>query len=262
MAARNHIELVEKTLRVLETLAGSEGGCSVTALAAQLGLVKSSTFRILYSLKEQGYVERVSGNGPYRLTRKVLALARSTTFRPTLLGVARPYLARIRDQLRESVWLAEWRRERVVIIDETPAKNRLQLSLDIGDRCPLHASALGKAIAAYLPHAELAAALGDGKLSRYTAHTQTSRVALSAELAKVRRLGYAINEEETIEGAILAGAPIFDAGGAVFASLSVSCPTARCTSEKRHDMALAVMEGGRAISSDLAGLGFCANNER
>ncbi|MGE5644244.1 MAG: helix-turn-helix domain-containing protein [Acidobacteriota bacterium] len=81
MSNRDRIDLVEKTLRVLEALAASKEGCTVTALAEQLGLVKSSTFRILYSLKEHGYVEQESARRSYRLSRKVGALARRRSTR-------------------------------------------------------------------------------------------------------------------------------------------------------------------------------------
>jgi DNA-binding IclR family transcriptional regulator len=260
MAARNHIEVVEKTLKMMEALAESEQPCSLTSLAQRLGLVKSSAFRILYTLKSLGYVEQTSEGGPYRLTLKVVALSRHAAGRPTLLSVARPYLSGIRDELHEAVWLAEWRQGGVIIVDEAPVSRPLQLSLDIGDRCPLHASAAGKAIAAQMPRAQLEAALGTGPLPRFTRRTIISRSKLALELAKVRHQGFATNQEETIEGAILVGAPIFDSQGTVFAALSVSCPSARCTPDKRRQMVRASIKGARSISADLAILRFHRRN--
>jgi IclR family acetate operon transcriptional repressor len=256
MPARNHIELVEKTLRVLEVL--SEGALHLKGLAARVGLVKSSAFRILYTLKELGYVEQPHRNGAYRLTMKALALARSPALRPTLVNVVRPHLERLREELHESVWLAELRGRTVLLVDAAETAHQLRLSLDLGDSCPLHAAALGKAIAAWMPPAELRAALGRGKLPAYTAKTIVSRARLAAELARVRRLGYALNEEETIEGALLAGAPIFDAQRAAFAAISVAAPTARCSARKREHMIRAVRETAAAISRELAALGFRA----
>jgi len=258
MAARNYVELVEKTLRVLETL--SEGALHLKGIAARLGLVKSSVFRILYTLKELGYVEQAHPNGAYRLTVKALGLARSPALRPTLLNAVRPHLARLRDELQESVWLAELRGHTVLLVDVVEAAHRLRLSLDLGDACPLHASALGKAVAAWMPPEQLQAALGEGKLPAYTRKTLTRRSDLTAELARVRRQGYAVNAEETIEGAIVLGAPLFDARGRAFAAISVAAPTARCTSRKRERMIQAVKRTTAALSSELAGLGYRAGD--
>ena len=258
MAARNHIELVEKTLNVLEALADGEAGSTLATLASRTGLVKSSTFRILYTLKELGYVDQNGPNGPYRLTLKALALARRAAIRPTLINVARPHLVRLRDRLQESVWLAEWRRREVVLADVAEAAHKLRLSLDLGDACPLHASALGKAVAAHLSPEQLKGVLGDAPLPRYTARTLTSRFRLGQELERVRRQGFAMNEEETIEGALLAGAPVFDAQRRVCAAVSVSCPTARCPQGKRQAMVRGVIAAAAAISADLAALGFAA----
>ena len=256
MPARNYVELVEKNIRVLEAL--SEGALHLKGIAARVGLVKSSVFRILYTLKELGYVEQASPNGAYRLTVKTLGLARSPALRPTLLSVVRPHLTRLRDELGESVWLAELRGRTVLLVDAAETTHKLRLSLDLGDACPLHAAALGKAVAAWMPRSQLQAALGRGKLPAYTAKTIVSRARLAGELAGVREQGYAVNDEETIEGAIVVGAPIFDAGGRGFAAISVAVPTARCTARKREHMIRAIKKTATAISAELAGLGFRA----
>jgi IclR family acetate operon transcriptional repressor len=168
---------------------------------------------------------------------------------------------RLRDELWESAWLAEWRQQtKAVLVDVVEAPQRLQLSLDVGADCPLHATAAGKAIAAHLPPKLLKAALGPGKLPRFTPHTITRREQLQAELEKVRRLGYAMNEEETIEGAILVGAPVFDSTGRVWGAISVSVPTARWSNDKFHEMTAAVKRAAAAFTADLTRLGFQALN--
>jgi DNA-binding IclR family transcriptional regulator len=90
---RNYIDLVEKTLRVLHAL--GDGAVTLKDLAARTGLLKSSAFRILDTLKEPGYVERPACNGIYRVTCKVLELSRGASGRPSLLTLARPHLKRL-----------------------------------------------------------------------------------------------------------------------------------------------------------------------
>lgn len=254
MPARNHVEVVARTFRVLEALAG--GPAELREIAARSGLGKSTAFRILYTLKELGYVEQPGPTAPYHLSWKMTALARRAGADRVLAEVARPYLVRLRDQLEESAWLAELRRGAVVITDGVHAAHKLRLSLDLGDACPLHASALGKAVAAWLPESIRRQMLGEGPLPRFTRRTNTSRARLAEELERVRRAGYSVNDEETVEGAFLAGAPVFDAAGRVCAAISVSAPKARLSAAKRKAMTSGVREAAAQLSRDLATLGF------
>lgn len=173
-----------------------------------------------------------------------------------MAGVAKPYLVRLRDELWESAWLGEWRAYAVVLIDVAEAQRPLQLSFDVGSNCPLHATAIGKAIAAHLPPKILVDALGAGKLPRFTTRTITSRAQLRAELDKVRRQGFAMNNEETVEGSVLVGAPVFDAAGKVAAGISVSIPTPRWSPKKQEKIIRAVVQEASAISADLRAPGL------
>lgn len=254
MPARNHVELVARTFRVLEALA--RGPAELREIAARTGLGKSTAFRILYTLKELGYVEQTGPTAPYNLSWKMTALARRAGADRVLAEAARPHLVRLRDELEESAWLAELRRGAVVITDGVHAAHKLRLSLDLGDACPLHASALGKAVAAWLPESVRGQMLGEGPLPRYTRRTITSRARLAEELERVRHSGYSVNDEETVEGAFLAGAPVFDAEGRVCAAISVSAPKTRLAPGKRRAMIAAVRRTAVQLSRELAELGF------
>jgi IclR family acetate operon transcriptional repressor len=242
---------------IFQALGESERGVHLKGIASRVGLVKSSVYRILYTLKELGYVEQPSSNGTYRLTLKLLALSRKTALSPSLVNAVRPHLTKLRDELQESVWLAEQRAGAVILVDVVEARQPLRLSYGVGDRCPLHATALGKAIAAYMSAHELNLALGRVRLRRFTRHTITTRQQLVAELSRVRQQGFAVNEEETVEGAVIVGAPVLDSAGHAFAAISVSTLTVRCSAPKREKMIRAVQNAAAAITADLAGLGLC-----
>lgn len=260
MPARNYIELVEKTLRVLERLSESEDGITLGELAARVGLVKSSLFRILFTLNKLGYVEKVGTAGIYASTHRLLALARKPVRLLSLISIARPRLHEMCGKLRESAWLAEWRNGTVIMIDVAESSSHaLQLALNVGDRCPLHASALGKVIAAHLSRRELEFALGKKRLARYTERSISSRKALLAQLAAIRRDGYGVNDEETIRGALAIGAPVFDCTGRAFAAVSVTAPTARCFPAKRREMIAETIRIASVISEDLAKADFAAS---
>lgn len=256
MSAKNHIELVVKTLAVLESLATSERGKALKEIAADVGLVKSSVFRILFTLKETGYVEQTDASGVYRLTLKTGGLARRNTDRLRLTDIARPHLTRLRDDLDESVALAELRVQSIVLIDVLETSHPLRLSFHIGDDCPIHATALGKAVAAFLSPAERSALLKDSKLPQYTERTKTKLRQLESELAAVHANGYSVNDEETVAGALLVGAPLFDSTRSVCGAISVNTPTVRCTPKRKHLLISSVIETGERITQDLIDVGF------
>jgi DNA-binding IclR family transcriptional regulator len=260
MAARNYIELVEKTLRVLESLDDCGAGISLGALAARVGLVKSSVFRILFTLNKLGYVEKVGPAGVYASTRRLRALGRRPVRRPGLISIARPRLQEMCAKLRESAWLAEWRNGTVILIDGAESSSHaLLLALKVGDRCPLHASALGKVIAAHLSRAELGIALGKDRLARYTERSISNRKTLLAQLIAIRRDGYGINNEETIRGALAIGAPVFDSTGRAFAAVSATAATARCFPATKREMIAETIRVASVISEDLAHAEFVAD---
>jgi IclR family acetate operon transcriptional repressor len=256
MAANNHIELVLKTLAVLESLSASEHGKALRDIAAEVGLVKSSVFRILFTLKEAGYVEQPETNGLYRLTLRTAGLARRNAARLGLTELARPHLTRLRDSLDESVALAERRLRSVVLVDVLETSHPLRLSFHIGDDCPIHATALGKAVAAYITSDELSALLASNSLAPYTPRTKTKLLHLKTELAQARHSGFTINNEETVSGALIIGAPLFDTTGAVCGAISINTPTARCPDRRKQLIIDAVVKTGKAISSDLSDAGY------
>jgi IclR family acetate operon transcriptional repressor len=256
MAAKNHIDLVVKTLAVLEALALSEFGKPLKEIAKEVGLVKSSAFRILFTLKEAGYVEQPETNGVYRLTLKTTGLSRRNAKQLGLAAIAKPHLTMLREKLDESVALAERLAESVILIDVLETSHPLRLTFHIGDDCPIHATALGKAVAAFLSSREQVPFLARLKLARYTEHTYTKMRDLKLDLERAHRAGYSLNAEETVTGAVIVGAPIFDSQSSVCGAVSVNIPTARCSAARKKLLIASVIEAGRLISADLAAIGF------
>jgi IclR family acetate operon transcriptional repressor len=256
MPAKNHIDLVVKTLAVMESLAASEHGKALKDISADVSLVKSSVFRILYTLKEAGYVEQTDASGIYRLTLKTGGLVRRNIDRLRMTDVARPHLSDLRERLDESVALAERRVKSVVLVDVLETSHPLRLSFQIGDDCPVHATALGKSVAAFLPAKELSTLLGDSKLPQYTEHTKTKLMQLKAELVEVHKRGFSLNDEETVAGALLVGAPLFDSTRSVCGAISVNTPIARCSTKRRQTLIQEVLAAGKRITEDLQAVGY------
>jgi DNA-binding IclR family transcriptional regulator len=224
------IELVDKLVRVLETLRDAPAGLALQEIARRTGYVKSSIHRTLSSLKRHGYVEQASPGGSYRLGVQCLLLARGVKEGIELLRYARPFLQEIVDVFNESAYLAILRGGRGIFVEVAEARRRdLRLVGPLGASVFYHATAAGKALAAFLPPEARGSLLRSLDLRGLTPRTLTRRAEVEREWTLVARRGFAMNREESIVGAVFLAAPVFDAERAVCASISVGVPKARYT---------------------------------
>lgn len=224
------IELIGKTVAVLEVLRDSPDGCTLQQLAAKTDQVKSSIHRILRSLMHHGYVDQDVRGGVYRLGFQFLVLARSVRLTSNLVELARPYSRELMEAFDESTYIAILRHGRGVFVDVQETRRDLRLVGPLGAEVHFHATAAGKAIAAFFPKERLDSLLTDIRHSAITRQTLLNRSQIEREWAAVRRLGYAVNDEETIQGAIFIAAPLFDSTGSVCGSISIGLPKPRYSS--------------------------------
>jgi IclR family transcriptional regulator, KDG regulon repressor len=252
-----NIELVDKVVRLLETLRDAPEGLTLQTIATRTGYVKSSIHRTLGSLKYHGYVEQPTTGGPYRLGIKCLLLASGLKDSVELLPLARPHLQDIVDALDESAYLAILRGGRGVFVDVCETRRReLRLVGPLGAGVHFHATAAGKAIAAYLPQPAREGLLRRLELTSLTPRTRTRRAEVAQEWREVARRGVAINHEETIVGAIFIAGALFDADHAVCGSLSVGIPKARYTPALGRTISARVKDACARLSASLAQVGY------
>ena len=251
-----YIELIGKVLTVVEALRDGDEALSLQDLTGRTGLVKSSIYRILHSLKRHGYVEQQGPGGPYRLGLRFLTLARGFASGMQLIRVARPYLRELRDRFDETTYLAVPQGDRCVFADVQETHRDLRLIGPLGAEVHCHATAAGKAMAAFLPPAARAGLLEDLPLVRLTKKTLTRRAQVEHEWAQVRRRGFALNDEETIVGAVFLAAPIFDANRSVSGSITVGIPKARFSNGLRKIVAGHLVDACRRLSEMLQSLGY------
>ncbi len=226
--ARDHtIALVEKVVRVIEALKESPAGLPLHQIAVRTGYVKSSVHRILLSLKKLGYVEQDGAGENYRLGFPFLVLARSLAAKTELVQTAAPYLHEIVEQFQETSYLAILRGGRAFFVDVQEALRDLRVSAPLFAEIHFHATAAGKALAAFLPEESRDALLRHPHFAALTSHTRTSPSEVAQDWEHVRQEEYAINDEETVPGAVFLAAPVFDSRGRVCASISIGMPKVR-----------------------------------
>ncbi|NPV67682.1 MAG: IclR family transcriptional regulator [Anaerolineae bacterium] len=238
---------VAKAFAILELLASDPGETfSLSQVAASLQVSKSTAHRYLTTLEDLDVVTR-DENDNFGLGHKLIELAGALLSDYDLRKESLPFLTSLSAQTQETAHLAVPSANDVVYIAKVDSPHSLRLASRIGARSPMHCTALGKAVLAYLPPDQLAKSIQQG-LPKRTRHTLTSPEALCAELERVRQQGYAIDDQENEIGVRCIGAPIFDYTGQVIGAISVSGPVSRITVEKSLEFALLVRQAAQAIS--------------
>ncbi len=253
------VGVVAKVLRVLEALDGSPGGLQLKKIAAETGINKSTAYRFLAHLESEGYLLRDDA-GVYIIGPKLVRLGSGITYQTTLRGISRPVLQNLWETTRETVNLAVLDGQDALYIDVMESPHTFRLVSQIGMRRPVYCTALGKALAAYLPTEEKEHVLSSLSFERFTPHTLTRLAQLRKELATVRRRGYALDNGETVLGSRCVGAPILDENSKVAAAISVAGPITRMSRAKIPVFAAAVKEAARTISARLGFPGLKDNS--
>jgi DNA-binding IclR family transcriptional regulator len=218
------VQSVERAVTILELLARlGEGG--VTELAAEIGVHKSTAFRLVSTLEQRGLVEQTEERGKYRLGVGILRLAGATTARLDVVQEARPICRRLSVTTGETVNIAVLSDRAALYLDQFAGSSALQPHNWVGQHIPLHATSNGKVLLSGLPDAEVDRIVPS--LPAYTDRTVTSRRALKQELSTVRAQGFALAVDELETGLAAMAAPVRNAHGDVIASLSLSGPTFR-----------------------------------
>lgn len=251
ITASTSVEVIEKAMRVMEALADAPEGLSLQLLTERAGLAKSTVHRLLGTWIDLGYATRTPGGG-YAVGLAVLELSRKIVRRSRIAEVGREAIRRLQRNTGESVYLGVYRAGKVVLLDGLEGTHALRVVCDLGEQCYLHASAQGRAVAAYLEEKALAARLREQGLRAVTPKTVTDRRMVLRRIAEDRERGYSINWEETVEGAVCLGAPFF-AGldGPVAGSVGISIPLPRATEPHIAACLGELLESARHISAGL-----------
>jgi DNA-binding IclR family transcriptional regulator len=248
VATSSSVQSVDRAINILEALARS-GDAGVTEVAAELGVHKSTAFRLVSTLEAHGLVEQTSERGKYRLGVGLLRLAGATTARLDIVQEARPICKTLAARTGETVNIAVLSDRSALYLDQVAGPSSLQSHNWVGQHIPLHATSNGKVLLSGLDRARLDEVL-DG-MPAYTESTITKKSSLRRELDEVREHGYAAARDELEIGLTAVAAPIRNAHGDVIASLSVSGPSFRLD-DAALDAALApLIESADEISHRL-----------
>ena len=225
--SKSSIQVIDRMMTLLDLLADHTQPASLKLLAQQAGLHPSSAHRILNVMVGKGLVDKLDG-GAYRLGLKLLELGNLVRARLDIRREALPYMQALHQDIGETVNLSLRQGDEMVYVERTASgQSMMRVVQLVGTRAPLHITAVGKV---FLADAGDEAALDYAKrtgLPAYTEHTITKPNALCEALTKIRKNGYAFDDEEAEKGVACIGAGIRDAEGKLIAGLSISAPVDR-----------------------------------
>lgn len=211
---------LERGLAVLEAIARSRGGLTLSQLTRYLDLPKSSAFCLLRTLEQCGYVFRDHDTGKYSVSLRVCNLANLALNGIGLREKARPHLRRLSEESRLTVHMGILENGSCLLIEKVTPAGVYPIATWVGKHLSLHCTAIGKAIGAYLPEDELAVLLREQGFMRHNENTICSMKRLKQDLAAVRQRGYAMDDEEEEISIRCIGAALFE-GGKVVGGLSL-----------------------------------------
>jgi DNA-binding IclR family transcriptional regulator len=243
------VQSVDRAVSVLVLLARM-GEAGVTEIADELGVHKSTAFRLLATLESRGLAEQNVARGKYRLGFGVVNLASAVTASLDLTRVSRSVCEALAREVGETVNVAIHDGDSVINVDQVMGSSAVTTVNWVGKRNPLHATSSGKVFLAHMPAEDLDAHLGR-PLPRFTRNTVTNPDDLRRQLGAVRANGHAFSLEELEVGLNAVAAPIRSFERTVVAALSASGPAYRLTPDRLVEVARQTVLAAATISERL-----------
>lgn len=251
------IHALDKGLTLLELIENETYPVTLHTLWKKLGWDKATILRMCYTLENRGYLRRDPNTKQYSLGFKIFGLYESIVKNIDIPKAVNPYLKQLSAETGESAHLAFIFEKSVVFMDKVLGMNDPPINVQIGGREPLHCTALGKAFLAYHQFQEkrenwLEEYL-EIPLPRYTRNTLVHTADLVRELEKVRALGYAVDNEEYIQGVRCIASPLLDNTGNPVAVIGLSAPAERIPSVREKEYGDKLKKKAAEISTFLFG---------
>jgi DNA-binding IclR family transcriptional regulator len=242
------INSLGRGLRALTLLAEATGPLGVTELADRLDVDPSSSYRLLATLEQYGFVRQVLPGRKYALGYAVIGLAASVLRKLDVVEAAGPHLRSLAEAGGETAHLAVLDGVNAVFVAREIAAAVLRVDSAIGSGEPAYCTAVGKALLIDANSADLGARFGPGPYPALTAHTMTTLDELAGEIRRTAARGYAYDDEEMHSGVRCLAAPVRDHLGATIAAIGISGPVGRLTRNHLPLVAAAVLEAAQRVS--------------
>lgn len=248
---RGGIQSLERAFAILEEVARNREGINLADLSKAVGLHNSTTFHLVKTMAQLGYVGQVRDSKRYRIGSKLFTLAAGALEENSFLALATPVLETLTGETGEAAHFAIRSGNEIVVIARTAGSGMLQMVDRGGGQRPAHATALGKVLLAPLNDAQIRQFLGPQPLRKFTPKTIVDRDALLREIEETRRKGIAYDDGEFDAEIRCVAVPVHDFAGRVAGAVGISGAVWRLSLQSLQDKSQQVREAAKAISAQL-----------
>lgn len=246
------VRAVERSLSILACFTREVSERTLEDISQSIGLPKSTTHRLLWTLINGGFVDRGSEPGTYRLGLNAAIVGGVAIRTRQPKEDIHRVLENLRTETGETIGLSARHGKSIVIIDKVESRQALRYDLSTGSSAPAHCTASGKVLLSGLPDVEVEGLFSDGHLPAYTHNSITKVPDLLTELATVRRRGFAVDNEELAYGLRCVAVPIRGPDGRIESALAVSGPSARLSPERLVQLARPLHDASEEIATHLS----------
>jgi IclR family pca regulon transcriptional regulator len=246
-----YVQSLQRGLAVMQAFSREHPRLTLSEVARLTGLTRATARRVLLTLQHLGYAR--SDGRAFELTPKVLDLGYAYLSSLDLASIAEPAMEALVERTHESCSAAVLDGSEIVYVARVPTKRIMTISLGLGSRLPAYATSMGRVLLAELEREQVDDLIGPGPLPAITDRTITKPADLHDELARVRRQGWALVDQELELGLRSVAAPLLDRQGRAVAALNVSSHAGRVSLDViRKDFLPALLETAGRISERLA----------
>lgn len=251
--ARDTVQSLSRALRLLSAVAASDQGLTLSDAARATGLAVSTAHRLLTTLQQDRFVRFDGERGVWVIGVQAFIVGSGFLRSRELTTIARPLMRQLMERSGETVNLAVESRGEAIYVAQVECRKLMRAIARPGGRALMHSSGVGKALLAAMQEEEVDAIVAAHGLPRETDKTIDTPIRLKAELERIRKRGYATDDEEHAVGLRCVAAVIYDEHAQPVAGLSLSGPTARIGDDAVPSLGEAVMEIAGRITAALGG---------
>jgi IclR family acetate operon transcriptional repressor len=253
------VQSVDRALSIIETLAEDDEGYRLSDLAIRTGLSTSTVHRLLATLENRRFVQFDRSQSKWHVGARCFTVGATFARRRNFAAQAIPYLRKLRDLTRETANLAVVDDEYIVELTRMESREIMRSLTRLGGRVAMVASGVGKAVLATYSNEDVSAIIHHHGMPRLTEKSIVRPGELFKELEKIRRQGYAIDDEEACMGLRCVAAVVYNDCAEPLAAISVSGMTGRLTDERLPQLGQTVREVAAELTAALGGVVPAAN---
>ncbi|MBR0992174.1 helix-turn-helix domain-containing protein [Bradyrhizobium japonicum] len=248
------VQSVDRALSILETLAEDDEGYRLSDLAVRTGLSASTVHRLLATLESRRFVQLDRTQSKWHVGSRAFTVGASFARRRNFSAQAIPYLRRLRDLTRETANLAVVDDEFIIVLTRMESREIMRSLTLVGGRVPMVTSGVGKAVLATYSDEDVGAVIRHHGMPRLTEKSIVRPSDLFKELDKIRKQGFALDDEEACMGLRCVAAVVYNDCADPLAAISVSGMTSRMTDQRLPDIGQIVRDVAAELTAALGGV--------